>query len=347
VKEVSDNMRPRARLIFLTVLFILAGCATPMPGENCQSREEDPPSSAIIPGPEVRAADISSGKATGSELPAAAEQRNEAAGPLVIEPGSPIPDFDLDILFIHAHPDDESLDYASLLALADEAGMTTGLLIFTDGESGLDTYPDRPVTPDLYPDHYLKGEELSAVRSGELVRASAILGVDLLIRLGLRNSPYNTWLDEKPVEEMMDRWGGEELLKETIAAILAKTSPQAVVSPEPPGETLEHFEHEAIGYLVEKVLTEEEGPFSTPRSYLTCIDPDEISLYEGYIKIPAVWQTVTGTSLREIKQAALSEHRTQKDAVIYGMASAEESDGEYYEIRFGEPLKDWKNGISQ
>ncbi|MBN2625609.1 MAG: PIG-L family deacetylase, partial [Spirochaetales bacterium] len=249
-------MRPRARLIFLTVLFILAGCATPMPGENCQSREEDPPSSAIIPGPEVRAADISSGKATGSELPAAAEQRNEAAGPLVIEPGSPIPDFDLDILFIHAHPDDESLDYASLLALADETGMTTGLLIFTDGESGLDTYPDRPVTPDLYPDHYLKGEELSAVRSGELVRASAILGVDLLIRLGLRNSPYNTWLDERPVDEVMALWGGEEYLGKTLRDILKKTSPETVVSPEKPGKTLEHFEHEAVGYLVEKVLTE-------------------------------------------------------------------------------------------
>ncbi|MBN2627750.1 MAG: hypothetical protein JXA95_13865, partial [Spirochaetales bacterium] len=84
-----------------------------------------------------------------------------------------------------------------------------------------------------------------------------------------------------------------------------------------------------------------------PLRYLTCIDPGQISLDRGYVTVPAGWITGTGATLREIKQAALSEHGTQKDAVIYGMASAEESDGEYYEIRFGEPLKDWKNGISQ
>ena len=49
------------------------------------------------------------------------------------------------ILTVHAHPDDESLDFAGLICRANRAGFRTAVVIMTDGESGLDRYPDRPV----------------------------------------------------------------------------------------------------------------------------------------------------------------------------------------------------------
>ena len=134
------------------------------------------------------------------------EPKKEPEEIFIVAPGDPVPEFDLDILFIHAHPDDESLDYGCLLAMADSAGLKTGIVTFTDGESGLDLYPERLVG-GRYPDYYMEGSELASVRAQEVKDAADVLGADLLIRLGFRNHPYNTIKDEKNPEEISgDLW---------------------------------------------------------------------------------------------------------------------------------------------
>ncbi|MBA7673796.1 1D-myo-inositol 2-acetamido-2-deoxy-alpha-D-glucopyranoside deacetylase [subsurface metagenome] len=95
--------------------------------------------------------------------------------PLVIEPGLKPEFFKADIMFVHAHPDDESLDFGALMALASSSGRRTVTVLFTDGEAGLDRYPHRQVGGD-YPNHRLKGRPLADVRVEEARKALAVLG---------------------------------------------------------------------------------------------------------------------------------------------------------------------------
>jgi LmbE family N-acetylglucosaminyl deacetylase len=288
---------------------------------------------------------------TPQEAPTEAEQE-PVEGPLVIPPGGAIPEFDVDILFFHAHPDDESLDFGGLMILADSAGLRTGLVTFTNGESGLDTYPDRPITGN-YPDHNMVGEELAEVRTGELLQAADVLGVDLLIRLGLKNHPYNGIKDELPPERILKIWGGVDVLSELLLEIIAKTTPETVAAPEAPGKAREHFEHEAVGYLasvVMKSLISQDS--AAPKRFITCVDPRQNLLYSESSKIDAdlqVKNTRFGggkNSLREIQLVALSMHKTQNDAVNVGKGFLPEYSGEYYIIQSWQDTQSWDEWIA-
>ena len=106
----------------------------------------------------------------------------------VYKPGEEPSPQKLDILFIHAHPDDESLDYGLYMAQAAAEGKSTGLIVFTDGASGFDKYPDRRID-GFYTDGYLKGSDLAKVRVREAENALSILGAKVYVRLGLWNRP--------------------------------------------------------------------------------------------------------------------------------------------------------------
>ena len=279
------------------------------------------------------------------------ELPEDSDAPVVVVPGAAVPEIDLDILFIHAHPDDESLDFGSLMALADSAGLKTGLVTFTDGESGLDLYPDRP-TAGTYPDHYLKPDELAEVRSGEVEKAAGILGVDLLIRLGLKNHPYNSLNDEIPPEEILNKWGGRDALTAKLLEILEKTSPETVVAPDVPGLAREHFEHEAVGYLAAGLMSglsrEESG---APERFITCIDPRQKDIYpEGSAvfagKIIKDKNSDGYSSLREVQIKALMMHKTQNDAVNVGTGFLPEYPSEYYQVQFWRSEQSWEEWIN-
>jgi len=271
--------------------------------------------------------------------------------PIVIAPGDKVPDFDLDILFIHAHPDDESLDYGCLMALAHAAGLKIGLLTFTDGESGLDLYPNRPVD-GIYPDHYMEGEELASVRAGEVSSAAGVLGADLLIRFGLKNHPYNGKKDELPPEEILEIWGGKAALSNRILDIISKTSPSIVVAPDIPGRASEHFEHEAVGYISAEIMNSlsPDDPKS-PERFITCIDPRQHDLYPEASFINAALRIKNGkpdgkkSSLREVQLSALSMHKTQNDAAIVGTGFLPEYPSEYYQIQFWRTEETWYDWI--
>lgn len=276
---------------------------------------------------------------------AAEEQRSY--GLIIIPPGGKVPATDLDVLFIHAHPDDESLDFGCLMALTAASGLRTGLVTFTDGESGLDLFPGRPLN-GIYPDHYLKGRELAEVRSTELEAAALKLGVDLLVRLGLENHPYNSIKDELPPAEIIDEWGGKSEITEKLRQIILLTKPETIVAPEGPGKAREHFEHEAVGFIVAETLKSfEPDDYRAPKRYITSVDPRQQHLYPEAKEINAGIRVKNADgkerSLRELQLEALMNHRTQNDAVNVGTGFLPKYPAEYYKIQYWRSNRSWDN----
>ena len=266
---------------------------------------------------------------------------------IIIAPGERIPSIDLDILFIHAHPDDEALDFGCLMALAEASGLKTGLVTFTDGESGLDTYPERPVS-GLYPNHYMEKNELSTVRSEELAESAETLGIDILIRLGLKNNPYNSIRDELSSDEIFKVWGGKNSISEKLFEIIEKTVPETIAAPDIPARYREHFEHEAVGVISAEMFNKiKTDSRFTPERFITCIDPRNNKLYPEAMRINANLKTKDNKSLRDIQLSALSMHKTQNDAVNVGMDFLPEYPYEYYKIQYQQEHQNWDEWISE
>ncbi|MCW2862187.1 MAG: 1D-myo-inosityl-2-acetamido-2-deoxy-alpha-D-gluc opyranosidedeacetylase [Actinoallomurus sp.] len=75
---------------------------------------------------------------------------------------------DLRILFVHAHPDDESIETGATMAKYAAEGAYVCLVTCTRGEEG------EIIPADL---RHMSGDELGEYRAGELARACAALGV--------------------------------------------------------------------------------------------------------------------------------------------------------------------------
>ncbi len=84
------------------------------------------------------------------------------------------------LLTVHAHPDDEASKGAGTVARYHADGVRTVLVCCTGGEEGEILNPALD-TPEVHAD-------LAAVRSGELDRATALIGYDEVVRLGYRDS---------------------------------------------------------------------------------------------------------------------------------------------------------------
>jgi LmbE family N-acetylglucosaminyl deacetylase len=255
----------------------------------------------------------------------------------VVAPGRPVEYFKADVLFIHAHPDDESIDFATLMAKASRSGKRTATLLFTDGESGLDLYPQRMVG-DIYPARKLEGASLSQVRVVEATRALSILGSEMYVRWGLENRPYNTRRDEVPPAEVIRGWGGEEQLVERLIAVLEGFRPTIVVSPDGPSRAHEHFEHEAVGQLVYGALERlRRSGKSFVKAYLVSVDPYQAGRYEGLTALDA-GSRESGSELdyKAIQTLALKEHVTQRDASVIGVSRLSHLSQEFYKVVFWE-----------
>jgi LmbE family N-acetylglucosaminyl deacetylase len=161
--------------------------------------------------------------------------------------------YQADLLFIHAHPDDESLDFGGLMAMAAGSGKRIVQVLLTDGESGLDQYPRR-IVGGLYPAGDLSGNELARVRVKEAAAALQILGAEAYIRLGLPNHPYSSVTQELSISRVIKSWGGEERVLFRLLELIRGYRPKVIISPDGPSGAKEHFEHEAVGYLTKKAL---------------------------------------------------------------------------------------------
>ena len=250
----------------------------------------------------------------------------------VYAPGEdPVPQ-KLDILFIHAHPDDESLDYGLFLAEAAAEGESTGVIIFTDGDSGFDKYPDRPID-GIYPDAELGIPDLSKVRVEEAANALTVLDAKVYVRLGLWNRPYTAEEVNKSFNTLLNEWGGETFLVNKLVSLIEIFKPDVIVSPDGPSPAREHFEHEAVGYLSEKAVTKyiERNPGKL-RSYLKLVDVQQLAAYGG---IPLLdIDASENDTLKDIKRRALMMHQTQADASYFGIKRLEKFPLEYYLVQF-------------
>lgn len=247
------------------------------------------------------------------------------------EPGAQPNFFKVDVLLFHAHPDDESLDFGVLLRRLYDAGKRTAVVVFTDGEAGLDQYPRRYVG-DGYPAYDLRGDALSTVRSKEARSAMSILGVSHYVRLGLANSPYGGVSDVRTISTVTEAWGGKESVVQLLTTLIAGYKPDIVVSPDKPSAALEHFEHETVGMLVGISLEElkKNGGF-IPAARLVSIDPLQKEHFPGAVGIRADGiDSRCGLPYRAVQAAALEAHQTQRDASVIGVENLSGFDREYY-----------------
>ena len=236
--------------------------------------------------------------------------------PRIVGPGQLIPDERIDVLFIHAHPDDESIDFGTLMALCKEAGLTTAMVLLTDGEGGI-----------YQQDYTGPRDNMVSIRVQEATTAMQFLGTSLYIRLGLKNSPYNSLLEEKGVQEVLQLWDGDAVALR-LGEIINTLRPRVVVSPEGPSFAREHFEHEATGVLTLMALQEvrRQGGH-VPEAHLVSVDPRQKDAYTGLTAFPR-------QRVLERQRQALLSHATQADATYFGVQMVAKYDEEYYLIRF-------------
>lgn len=243
----------------------------------------------------------------------------------------------VDVLIVHAHPDDETLDTGCLAAAASMAGLSVGVVLFTDGISGLDQYPWRPTTAG-YPSRRLSGRELAGLRVSEAARAMMRLGVDVYVRLGLPNHPYSRLEDELKVEDVIERWGGYAAIRSGAEQIVRALDPLVVVSPDGPSDALEHFEHETVGVIAAEAVAE---LGNSVMAHLVSVDPLQTDAYNDEVGFHA-WDSLSdsGPRFRDVQLSALREHRTQRDASVIGIEVRQGLSKEYYRIldwRFRSP----------
>ena len=123
---------------------------------------------------------------------------------------------------VHAHPDDEALFTAGIMARYAAAGVRSVLVTCTDGSLGfgLDGVGPHDAGHDR--------DEVAIMRRGELVHAARLLGVDRLETFGYRDSGMAGWPENheegvfirQPVDDVAAR----------IAAVFDEERPQVVVT---------------------------------------------------------------------------------------------------------------------
>ena len=126
------------------------------------------------------------------------------------------------LVFFHAHPDDEAISTGGTMALASDEGHTVTLVVATRGEMG------EP-TPGLLDD----GELLGDRREQELRNSADILGVHHVEFLGYRDSGM---VDEPSNDDPSCFWQADlEAASQAMAAILARAEADILIGYDPHG----------------------------------------------------------------------------------------------------------------
>jgi len=249
-------------------------------------------------------------------LPAARPVVEPDPGLLRVAPGDAVPEVRVDVLFVHAHPDDESLDYGALMALSARAGLRTATVLLTDGEGGI-----------FQQDYDGPRDDIVSVRVAEAAAALGELDSSLYIRLGFRNHPYNSLKDIRSAEEIIAVWGGEEAVRRLGSIILA-LRPRIVIAPDGPSGAREHFEHEAAGVLAARALDALRSASAfEPDARLFCVDPRQREVYADLVAIPR-------QAVLDQQRRALMAHQTQADASWFGVKMVESYPFEYYGVEY-------------
>jgi LmbE family N-acetylglucosaminyl deacetylase len=175
---------------------------------------------------------------------------------------------------------------------------------------------------------------LAALRVNEASKALAMLGSRVYIRLGLKNHPYNGIADEISLEQVLQVWGGEAHLIAAVIELIDHFKPQVVVSPDQHSEAREHFEHEAVGYIIRRALEvlRNRGEDNI-RGHLVSVDPLQRHKYTDTVGLSAL-DPGKGIYWRNVQARALKAHRTQRDAAVIGLERLPNFAREYYQTQF-------------
>lgn len=199
------------------------------------------------------------------------------------------------LLFLFAHPDDESFCAAGTAMTCAEAGARTVLVTATLGDRG--KAGDPPVCSP---------EELPACRERELRDAAAIIGFDELHLLGYRDRH----LADAPPDE----------IRRTLVAHIRRVRPQVVFTFDPNGFNV-HPDHVAISRFASDAI----AAAADPRWYPDSGAPHPVTRLLWTSIIPA-WDAVDADRVadhpsadfvldvarfRDRRAAALRAHRTQ------------------------------------
>ncbi len=234
----------------------------------------------------------------------------------IVAPGAPIPEIPIKVLFVHAHPDDESIEFGTLMSICKTHGIPTATVLFTDGEGGI--FSKEYTGPRT---------SLRDIRIREAAWALHTLGSALYIRLGLSNLPYNGVRDEQKAVEVLKRWGSSKPTDRMVEIILI-LKPDIVISPEEPSTVRKHFEHEATALIVKNAIEKvKKMGYPFPKGYLQSLDPRYPLDRKGSISF-------SRSLSKELQRTALSFHRTQADAFYFGVQRIEKYPEEMYRVKF-------------
>ncbi len=283
-----------------------------------------------------------------SEATGDARQLSPAA--IVNAPSRPLPTVvrypditrigDVDFLLIHAHPDDESIDFGALVARLTAGGARGAALILTDGQSGRDQYPYR-VANDLYPPYDMASSQLAGRRIEETRQALSWLGVESYVRFGLENYPYNSIEQELTPQEVVTRWNDQLRLLSALIDLIEQTRPEVILSPDRQGFAREHFEHDATGTLVAQAIEDvNQGGTHIVALHIRSIDPFQTEGYTDLERVNAWLPAADGTIPRLMQSRALLAHRTQRDASAIAVENRLALDEEFYRVDSFDPQDD-------
>jgi LmbE family N-acetylglucosaminyl deacetylase len=141
----------------------------------------------------------------------------------------------VDLLWVLAHPDDESFSNAGTMLLANGSGFTTGLVCATRGEAG-----------EIRDGTIATRSSLPAVREQELRRAMRLAGMDELRLLGFRDSGMAGTNDNDDPRALVNA-PAEELVAH-ITGQIRELRPRVVITFGPDG-IYGHPDHIQIGEI--------------------------------------------------------------------------------------------------
>ena len=157
----------------------------------------------------------------------------------------------VDILWILAHPDDETFGSAGTMAWASDRGLRTAYVCATRGEAG--TIRDSEIaTPEI----------LGAVREQELRAAMALVGMGELRMLGFRDSGMENTPDNDDPRALIQQ-SDDALLAHTVGHI-RDLRPTTVVTFGPEG-IYGHPDHILIGRIASRAVELAADPGYLPK----------------------------------------------------------------------------------
>ena len=199
------------------------------------------------------------------------------------------------ILFVFAHPDDESFSGVGTAMKYAAEGVRTVLVTATRGERG--KAGDPPVCAP---------GELGACRERELREAAAIVGFDELHLLGYRD------------RELTDAAPGE--MRQTLVSLIRRTRPSVVVTFDPNGFNV-HGDHVAISRFTSDAIAAAADPRWHPDAgaphdvarllWTPPFPPWEAASLEQIGAHAGADFVIDVSRWRERKAAALRAHRSQ------------------------------------